>query len=316
MKKIVICTVLYNDPENFQKLIKTIDFEKIFKLIVIENSDFKNREINKRIIDNYSLKDKVIYKINELKIKGSAQGFNIGMKIFDQLKGDYLWLIDQDGQLEENSIDFILNNNLSDINIPKIINIRTKEEKDIGLSPAKLNIFGNSMEYSKLKNKMDVDLAPTMGMLINKNVVKKIKYDHKNFFVGREDFDFCIKAKKYGFNIIYFDKFKVFHPNLKEKNGILENKFKNKIKKFIFPLTPKFFGAIEKNGTLKKNHTVYSDSYMNSKYYCKIIYGVNYIYSFFRLILLKIVKKDKVLFLETLNEYKKGYIQGKKDRNL
>lgn len=316
MKNIVICTVLYNDPESFQKLINTIDFDKIFKLIVIENSDIQIREKNKKIIDNYTPEDKVIYKINDLKIKGSAQGFNIAMKIFDELKGDFLWLIDQDGQLQGNSIDFILNNNLSDINIPKIINMRTKDDKDIGLRPSKLNIFGNSMGYLKFQNKMAVDMGPTMGMLIKNKVVKKIKYDNKNFFVGREDFDFCIRAKKNGFNIIYFENFKVFHPNLNEKNRKLESHLKNTIRRFIFPLLPKFFGVIEKNGTPKNNCVVYSDSYMNSKYYGVIIYGINFVYSFLRLILLKIGKKNKVLFSNTLKEYKKGFVNGRKDRKL
>jgi hypothetical protein len=68
MKNIVICTVLYNDPESFKNLINTIDFDKIFKLIVIENSDIQNREINKKIIDDYTVltKRKVCHPIIQI----------------------------------------------------------------------------------------------------------------------------------------------------------------------------------------------------------------------------------------------------------
>jgi len=177
----------------------------------LKKTDYKNYKV--LLVDNGSTDDSVekLIKINPkmdvIKLKknyGYTIGMNVGWKTaLEKYNADYVCAMDSD-------IKTIQKAWLS-------IQIKELEKReDYGISGGKLVFPDNRLQVLVRKNKdysekdkgqydfiKEVPSVWGACIIIKSTVIRKIGYYDENFFYGPNDIDFCLRAGKNGFKIIY-----------------------------------------------------------------------------------------------------------------
>lgn len=269
-------TVAYNSSVDLEILFRKIGIqgENVHRIICVDNSAREEAEVNENLCCNFNIIPG--YQIKYLKTRenlGSACGFAIAMQIAMNEGADWIWLHDQDGYPTKDCISKIKKylTTGSGIFAPQVI-----DENNSFLSV----FYGNYNKrwiLSSLTLKDDltpVDVAGTAGLIISRKVVEAIGvYDYIHFFVGFEDFDYCLRAKKYGFKIIVIKDSLYFHPNKWTKSK------KPDTKKYF-----KYFGAITNSSEIRRSSSV---SYFNINY-SEHNFLINLLFSFLKVFIKKL----------------------------
>jgi GT2 family glycosyltransferase len=143
---------------------------------------------------------------------------NIGL---EKSHGDYLFLVDDDNILDENTIrDLVMTfDTPTRIGIVGPVAFYNKEQNIIWCAGGKINaplffpthVFRNrSFEDLRGKKKIEVDYVPNAFM------IKKEVLDHSGLFeslfpIGWEEVNFALRVKKNGYKVIVQTKAKIFH---------------------------------------------------------------------------------------------------------
>lgn len=150
--------------------------------------------------------------IRNKKNLGVSRGINIATKqIFKEGESDYILLLNNDIKIiQEDWLD-------------EFVKIGESEE-DIGIIGCTLlfpsgkfqkggEIFKKPSSYTnKTKNLIEVDLVCGACLMIKKKVVDKIGLLDENFSPAYyEESDYCLRAKKAGFKVIYAPEIKIIH---------------------------------------------------------------------------------------------------------
>ncbi|MBX4212068.1 glycosyltransferase family 2 protein [Candidatus Pacearchaeota archaeon] len=180
----------------------------------LKKTTYKNYKVI--LIDNGSTDGSVEYlkKINPkmavIKLKrnyGYTEGTNVGWKYaMKKMKADYICVMDNDiVTVQPQWLDLIMNE-------------LVKSPKN-GLGSGKHTFpdgrlqtpyVGADASYKKDTGKYDfvkeVEAFVGPAMVISRAVIEKIGFYDENFFYGPNDLDFCFRARKAGFKIIYNGK--------------------------------------------------------------------------------------------------------------
>ena len=197
---------------------------KEFELIIIDNNstDGSIEFIEKNYPDAVLIKNK--------SNKGVGPARNQGLSI---AKGKYLLILDVDTEfLTENGLRLLYN--------------FMEENNNIGIAGAKLLFPNDEIQHTcrkfpsvtvKLFNRFEkigkirdskqlkehymldkdhekiqkVDYVIGAFQFIRKDVIDKIGYYDENIFYGPEDIDFCLRAKKVGYDTYYFPGVSLYH---------------------------------------------------------------------------------------------------------
>ncbi|MDZ7798470.1 MAG: glycosyltransferase family 2 protein [Patescibacteria group bacterium] len=214
---IYIIIVNYNglsDTKECLQSLKRIKYEN-YKVIVIDNNS-KNNEYN-ILYKHFSYKYKIIYSKNNL---GFAGGYNLGIKNALKNNADYVVLLNNDTVVGQNYIRGLLKP-FSD----KKIGITTSKiyyysEKDkIWYAGANFNKFNgesrhiglNEEDAKKYKKIYGIERASGCSMMIKKDVFNRIGFLDEKYFLTFEESDFCWRATKDNFRILFTPKSKVWH---------------------------------------------------------------------------------------------------------
>lgn len=219
--------VAYNSPVDLQKLCHQIGLqnEEIHHLICIDNSSGKYQSSNKDILNQLGELFKINYFPSDENL-GSAKGFSIGMQMAHEMHADWIWLHDQDGYPLQNCLEK-LKRHFCDFQliVPQVV-----DENNHYLSVFNgIYDHNDNIQFINLINNVTVtDVAATAGLMINRKLIDLIGvYDYKNYFIGMEDFDYCLRAKKNGRETFVIKDAHYFHPNkwLGAKRGIRHRDF-------------------------------------------------------------------------------------------
>ncbi|MBR1386165.1 MAG: glycosyltransferase [Bacilli bacterium] len=193
-KKVIAIVVTYNRKELLKECINAL-----------LTQDYKNCEI--LIVDNASIDGTKEYITKELKNKkvhytntganiGGAGGFNYGMKEAYKIGCDFMWLMDDD--------TIVRNDSLS-----KLIEADKKIKGDYGylssvalwkdLTLCKMNIQKTyNKYYSNDTTLVETYMSTFVSMLIKKEVVEEIGLPIKDFFIWGDDVEYSNRiSKKY-----------------------------------------------------------------------------------------------------------------------
>ena len=141
---------------------------------------------------------------------GGAGGFYTGLKYaFESGKYDYFFLMDDDGRpVNKETLSLLMK--ATDLFGTDFIINSIVVEKDLD----KLT-FGLSGYNSKKDIKIDYiegDNNPFNGTLISKEIVSKIGYPKKEFFLGCDEVEYMARCKKNGGNVVTVCSSLYFHP--------------------------------------------------------------------------------------------------------
>lgn len=202
-KRVCAVVVTYNRKEllleNIQALINQTF--KIDKIIVIDNcSNDGTHEILEELCQKYTNVE--FYTMTEN--VGGAGGFNEGLKIAYKTEYDYIWIMDDDTIPKENSLEkLILAGNLEIINDWGFLcsNVIWKDN-----TACVMNVPNCERIWNKhlINNLISVKSASFVSILIKRNIVKKIGYPIKEFFIWGDDVEYTLRiSQKYkGYMVI------------------------------------------------------------------------------------------------------------------
>src|SRR3989344_2180725 len=235
MMKIAVVVLNYYGLQETQSCLRSL--RKIKK---------NNIEVEIIVVDNNSTDGSQITLPKERDIKfmqneknlGFSGGNNRGIKYALEKNVDYVLILNNDTVVDENFLVNLVNNKNADISSPKIYFEKGFEfhkdrytEKQLGeviwYAGGNIdwqNIIGKHIGVDEVDNgqfskSREVDFATGACMLVKREVFEKIGYFDEKYFLYLEDMDFCVKAKKAGFKILFEPKAVVWHKNAASIGG-------------------------------------------------------------------------------------------------
>lgn len=211
-----------------------------YKILVVDNNSSDGTQV---LLKQY----KSVSIINNKQNLGVARARNIGIK---RLKSDYIVFMDDDAFIEKDSfskiIHFLQKNKKVGIIGPKILYPSGKIQESARTFPSfssiiwrgtflhrifpKISFYKNYVlsDFDHLSIK-EVDWVMGACQIIRKEVFKSIGLFDEKYFVVYDDIDFCYRAKKAGWKIIYYPNLRVYHRYAREsaKGIITKAKFEH-----------------------------------------------------------------------------------------
>jgi GT2 family glycosyltransferase len=209
--------------------LKVENFE--LKIIVVDNASADGSE---KIIESLKTKIKNLIFIQNKENLGFAEGNNVGIRYALEDGADYIMILNPDTLVDKNLL----------IQLIKV----AESDKKIGILGPKI-YFASGFEYHKERYKdsergrvifyaggeidwdnvlskhrgvdevdkgqyekiEETDFVTGCAMMIKREVFEKIGFFDKNYFLYWEDSDFCQRAKKAGYKIVYVPLGLVWH---------------------------------------------------------------------------------------------------------
>lgn len=199
--KVACVVVTYNRKIELLKNIKSI-FKQNFivdKYYIIDNHS--NDETQKFLKDNNVFNNKKIEYMYLPENIGGSGGFYTGVKKAYEDKNDFIILMDDDGRP--------LNNDMIG-NLVKLAKEKYKENKLLFLNSLVLDFDNKKLSFGLKKNIRNYEDAlnnsvnnliigcvnPFNGTLITKDLIEKIGFPNKDFFIKGDETDYLNRAKK------------------------------------------------------------------------------------------------------------------------
>lgn len=235
-----------------------------FEIIVVDNDEIKT--IGKDLKKEFP---QVIYLSSKTNL-GFGGGNNLG---FRKAKGDFIYFLNPDTKMEENSIDslvqFLKKDKKIGIVAPLLLNqkgIPYPLQGTLELTP-KRAIFSHSIinklfpgnkvsrqfwqiGWDKTKVK-EVDVVPGTAFMIRREIFEEISGFDQKFFLYFEEFDLCKKVREMGYKVFINPQARVIHlweSSTKQRNDI--NEIFNKSRFYYFRKNYGLLSAILTNSFL------------------------------------------------------------------
>jgi GT2 family glycosyltransferase len=233
MKKITIVVLHYinqkltsNCLESIKKL-NTKDL--ILQIIVVNNNPKENLKDLKR-------KFKRFIFLDTGENLGFAEGNNVGIRKALDWGADYVFIVNNDTILDKNLVVQIFKvaslNNQIGIVAPKIyfapgyeyhkMRYKESERGKVFWYTGGLIDWGNiltshrgvdEVDKGQYDKQRETDFTSGCAMFVRQKVFKKIGLFDKRYFLYLEDVDFCQRARRTGFKVIYTPRARLWHAN-------------------------------------------------------------------------------------------------------
>ena len=286
---IIHVIVAFENVDDVKRLLEQIELqEDIYSTIVCVDNSTINFLAFQKLFKQFASKYKAnVYYLKNSTNEGSAKGFAIGMQKAYELGADWIWLHDQDGFPHRECLSSLINSfDKEKILAPCVIG---EDNQRIKVFSAQVDRLDSWIPVEISGTKTKVDICGTAGLIINKEVINKIGvYDYEHYFVGMEDFDYCLRAKHYGFKLKIIKGANYFHPN------------KWIVKKWKLKRRINYFGEWSKN----ENRIMGGHIYFNM-IHSKNLFIPSLLYSLFKLSL-KFTSENEINVKETFSLYLSG----------
>jgi GT2 family glycosyltransferase len=214
----------------------------------LKENDYDNYEVI--IVDNASAGDDVnilrnkygeyVHLIANSQNDGFPGGCNIGMRYALDNGTDYILLLNNDTTVDKNFLTELVNaaesDNLIGIAGSKIYDYYRREilQPASGKVNWKLGIITELVDierHGQSENIFERDFVYGTSMLLKKEVIAKIAFMDEKFFFYFDELDYCTRAKKAGFKVVYVPKSKIWHKEGASLAKTNETKFSDTKKK-------------------------------------------------------------------------------------
>jgi GT2 family glycosyltransferase len=200
-----------------------------FRILVVDNAS--GGDDVKRIKDAFP-------KITVLEQKenlGFAGGNNVGIHYALENKSDFVWLLNNDTEVDKNALiglmDVFDKQNVgvagSKIYFYKGFEFHHDRYKEsergrviwhVGGQVDWANMYAShrgvdEVDSGKYEESISVPFVSGCSFMISSDVISRIGLLDEQYFMYYEDFDYCMKAKKMGYQIVYAPKSVLWHKN-------------------------------------------------------------------------------------------------------
>ena len=207
-------TVAYNSPKELTRLLSSLQTQQALNgLVVIDNSYEQYLQNNQATFRKHAGRYEFSAYIRPEENKGSAAGFCHGMKIVHEKGFDWVWLLDQDGIVENGCLASLLQDaGHADILCPQILDI-DHPAVVLPQSGAVVNFWGR-MTWLAFTVSREISFYATHGALISRHALDQVGYyDPDHFFVGSEDSDYAFRSTAKHMVIRLVVEAKAYHPD-------------------------------------------------------------------------------------------------------
>ena len=231
---------------------------------------------------------------------GFAQGNNIGAAAALEYKPDYLLLLNNDTVLLNNMLGEMTGifEKYPKVGVAGAVNYYFSNPATIWQAGAKVSLQTGKIKLVNIDPAveiMNMDFVPGSSIMMRSEIVNRIGLFDPNFFAYSEELDFCLRAKKIGYDVVCVTKAKLLHkvgkasPRPAKEYLRLRNKF-YLFRRHSKPLNFIFISANETTKALikatielfKKGTTVYySAVYFAIRDYNKKSFGIGACGKFF-----------------------------------
>ena len=182
------------------------------------------------LVDNGSIEKIDLARFNDQEIKFIHNTENVGFACAVNQgiaagSGDYVLLLNSDALVEGRAIkvmlEYLNNNKQAGIIGPRFIYPDGKNQVSSGKFPnfwrefIRLSMLHRFITYSAYNKDFDniksLDWVSGGCMLIKRQVIEQIGKFDENYFFSAEDMDFCLRANKRGWQVVYHPLVKVVH---------------------------------------------------------------------------------------------------------
>ncbi len=192
-----------------------------YEVIVVDNaSDGNDAEVLKERFGDY------IQLVQNDRNYGCGKGFNIGIRhVLANSQPEYILIMNNDVVVEATFLDELVRVAESDERIgivgPKIYYYDYKGRNDIIWSAGgkirwwslkiQHQIGENDNDLPKYQAATNVDWISGAVMMFKSCLTEKVGLFNPRYFFGHEDTEYCIKARRQGFRIVFVPTAKVWH---------------------------------------------------------------------------------------------------------
>lgn len=188
---------------------------------------------------------------------GGAGGFSVGMRTAYEGGWDYVWSMDDDGSPVRDCLEELISHGVDDkVLSPLVVDesdesalafaLRYKGEKLLTVESAQA-AAGSSQEIVGVG-------CPFNGILIHKNIYKKIGFPLAGFFQWGDEVEFILRAKRAGYDLVTVMSAKHRHP-------------KDRVEPEIFVFLGKSFKVNKGGSPLKDYILIRNQAYILNQYY-------------------------------------------------
>ena len=214
-----------NDALRLLGSLKAIDYDN-YDILVIDNASTDDSV--KAIKEQFPEIDLTVNPEN----LGGTGGFNSGMRRALEKAGyEFLWLLDNDAVVEQNTLRELVNTMESDDRIglagSRIVDPERRDitveagafiKKDsIGVSP----LYRNVKNLTVLDTTADVDYVAICSALVRASALESVGLMDERYFIFWDDMDWGISFKRKGFRVVSVLDSIAYHPAFTEKRGPL-----------------------------------------------------------------------------------------------
>jgi len=161
---------------------------------------------------------------------GFAEGNNVGIRRAMDEGADYVLMLNNDTVVDPVFLEKLLKVAESEKTIgvvgPKVYYYDIKNKiQSAGVKLCWNKGKGNMSRWNKIDNGqfdeiVEVDYVSGCGLLAKSGVFKKIGYLNSEYFAYWEETDWCVRAHKAGYKVLYVPKAKIWHKGLSTSKKI------------------------------------------------------------------------------------------------
>jgi GT2 family glycosyltransferase len=202
-------------------------------------------------------------KINLIQAKrnlGFAEGNNLAIKFALGQKAEYVFLVNNDTEAEDNLIEKLIATCKSDKSIgiggPAIFDLKNKRSiQEMGIA---IDRFGYPFALKNNKNVSDAFFVSGCAMMIKSELMRTIGMFDEKYFMFAEDLDLCWRAQLAGYKIAVNDQVKIFHASGGTISGgvVKEASYKTNVQRLFLRERNTLRTLIKNYGTLSMAKTV------------------------------------------------------------
>ncbi len=194
------------------------------------------KSLNIFVVDNASTDDSVasiqaefpsVHVIRNQVNEGGTGGFNAGLhQVISENKYHYVWLLDNDARVQENTLKEMITAMNSDPTIgivgSRIVDINNRSVTVETGGKIRWDIMGtdplNRNSTSGYRKIIDADYVAICSALVRTSALKRVGLMDKRFFIFWDDMDWGLCFKKYGYRVACATKSIVYHGSFTERD--------------------------------------------------------------------------------------------------
>ncbi len=192
--KLTVVVVTYNRLEFLKKNLKSLcgQTRKPAEIIVVDNA---STDGTKEFLAEFGKKHGLIHVVRLSENVGGSGGFARGLKEAIDRGADWVWMMDDDA-----------------IPFPDAL---YEIEKVMRTVPEKTGVLLSRITDKEKISKSDLIIPAIkgtfVGFAVRKEAVKKVGYPDSSFFIYADDYDYSVRIRKAGFDILKVNSSIIFH---------------------------------------------------------------------------------------------------------